>query len=151
MEQDKRNLDFDSEEESRGGGTTHPPAADGEIAWSPEARARVQNAPLFVRRGIKKLMVLRARERGYKVITSDFLSEMRNSSMMKVSRRLHRFGFTSLSPEAFEVAKEKMRRRPRRVEVIEDIQHHLAGRKRKNRGIISLFKKYMASISQRGR
>lgn len=129
--------------------TCKPP--DEEVTWSPEAWARLQNAPGFVRPGIKKLMVLRAKERGLKVVTSDFLTEVRNSSMMKVSRRLHRFGFKALSPEAFEVAKVKMRRRPRKVEVIEDIQHHLAGRKRKNRRIISLFKKYMASISQRGR
>jgi hypothetical protein len=148
VEQDKRNLDLDSEEGRRKGETVPPPPTDGEITWSPEAWARVQNAPLFVRRGIKKLMVRRAKECGCKVITSDFLTEMRNSSMMKVSRRLHRFGFTSLSPEAFEVAKEKMRRRPRRVEVIEDIQDHLARRKRKNQKIISLFKKFMASMSQ---
>ncbi len=125
--------------------------SDEEVTWSPEALARLQNAPGFVRPGIKKLMLVRAKERGLKVVTSEFLTEMRNSSMMKVSRRLHRFGFKALSPEAFEVAKVKMRRRPRRVEVIEDIQDHLARRQRKNRRIIGLFKKYLASMSQRGR
>ncbi len=129
--------------------TCKPP--DEEVTWSPEAWARLQNAPAFVRPGIKKLMPIRAKQRGLKVITSDFLTEVRNSSMMKVSRRLRRFGFTTLSPEAFEVAKEKMRHRPRRVEVIEDIQDHLARRQRKNRKIIGLFKKYLASMSQRGR
>lgn len=151
MVQDERNPDLGPEEGDRKDDTPPPAPADGEIVWSPEALARVQNAPIFVRAGIKKLMVIRAKERGHKVITSDFLTEMRNSSMMKVSRRLHRYGLKGLSPETFKVAKERMRRRPRKVEVIGDIQHHLEGRQRKNRRIINLFEQYFASLVQRKR
>ena len=49
-----------------------------EIVWPEEARRRVENAPPFVRPGILKLMVARARERGRTIITSEFLTKIRN-------------------------------------------------------------------------
>ena len=59
-----------------------------EIAWAAEALKRVEDAPDFVRPGIYKLMEKRARERGKDFISSDFLSEIRDESMMLVSKRL---------------------------------------------------------------
>ncbi|MDP7555678.1 MAG: PCP reductase family protein, partial [Nitrospinota bacterium] len=57
------------------------------IIWSEDAKIRVMNAPDFVRSGIKKLMVIRAKERGMKEITSELLSEIRDESMKFASRR----------------------------------------------------------------
>ncbi|MEE8423050.1 MAG: PCP reductase family protein, partial [Thermodesulfobacteriota bacterium] len=54
------------------------------IPWADEALKRVEDAPDFVRPGIYKLMEKRARERGIDCISSDFLSEIRNESMMLV-------------------------------------------------------------------
>ncbi len=58
-----------------------------EVAWTEEARRRVDNAPSFDRPGILKLMVERARERGRSVITSEFLTEIRNESMLISAKR----------------------------------------------------------------
>ena len=58
-----------------------------QIEWTEEARRRVDNAPSFVRPGILKLMVERARERGRSVITSEFLTEIRNKSMLISAKR----------------------------------------------------------------
>ena len=64
-----------------------------EITWTDEALKRVENAPAFVRPGIRKLMVLRAKERSYKTITPEFLTEIRNESMLRVSKSIKKFGF----------------------------------------------------------
>jgi len=111
---------------------------------------RVQNAPDFVRPGIYKLMVKRARERGYKVITSEFLTEIRNESMMRVSKVIKKFGFEELSMDAFEVAKEKMRKNPRKVEGIEEIKRFLEQRTEKNERILEKFKGYIEAVPERG-
>lgn len=112
-----------------------------EIRWTPEAARRVENAPAFVRPGIKKLMVLRARERGYTVITSELLTEIRNESMRRAAERIKGMGFEELRMEAFEQAKQKMG--ARRAEVIEQIQAFLAQRTGKNMQIIDKFKQYL--------
>jgi hypothetical protein len=96
-----------------------------------------------VRPGIRKLMVQRAIKRGFKHITSDFLTEIRNESMMLVSKRVKQFGFEELSMGAFEVAKDKMKQSPRKVEVIEEIEDFLAMRTEKKDDIIKKFKNYM--------
>ncbi|MCH8156477.1 MAG: PCP reductase family protein [Nitrospinae bacterium] len=121
----------------------HPYAQENGVEWTEEAWERVKHAPEFVRPGIRKLMVQRTVKRGFKFITSDFLTEIRNESMMLVSKRVKQFGFEELSMGAFEVAKEKMRQSPRKVEVIEEIEDFLAQRTDKKDDIIEKFKDYM--------
>ena len=67
----------------------------------------MKNAPDFIRPGIYKLMEIRAKEKGYKVITSAFLSEIRDESMPFASRRMNKLGFDKLDMSAFDTAKEK--------------------------------------------
>jgi hypothetical protein len=121
-----------------------------DIIWTEEALQRVQNAPDFVRPGIYKLMIKRARERGYKVITSEFLTEIRNESMMRVSKIIKKFGFKELRMDAFEVAKEKMQKNARKVEVIEEIKEFLEQRTEKNELILEKFKRYMETVPEQG-
>ncbi len=123
---------------------------DEEITWAEEALKRVENAPAFVRPGIRKLMVLRARERDYKTITSEFLTEIRNESMLRVSKSIKKFGFEDLRMEAFDIAKKKMKRNARKIEVIEQIQDFLAKRTSKNKGIMEKFKKYLEIVPEVG-
>ncbi len=121
-----------------------------EITWTEEALKRVENAPEFVRPGIRKLMVLRASERDYKTITSEFLTEIRNESMLRVSKSIKKFGFEDLRMEAFDIAKTRMRRNVRKVEVIEQIQDFLAKRTTKNKGIMEKFKRYLEIVPEAG-
>lgn len=128
----------------------HPYAEENKIEWSPEAWERIKHAPEFVRPGIKKLMVQRAMKRGYKLIKSEFLTEIRNESMMLVSKRVKQFGFEELSMGAFEEAKVKMASSPRKVEVIEEIEDFLAMRTEKKDDIIKKFKNYMDVAPMQG-
>ena len=121
----------------------HPYADENGVEWTLEAWERVKHAPEFVRPGIKKLMVQRTVKRGFKFVTSDFLTEIRNESMMLVSKRVKQFGFEELSMGAFDEAKVKMKESPRKVEVIEEIQDFLALRTDKKDDIIEKFKNYM--------
>ncbi len=121
----------------------HPYAKENGVEWSLDAWERVKHAPEFVRPGIRKLMVQRAMRRGYKLITSDFLTDIRNESMMLVSKRVKQFGFEELSMGAFEEAKEKMKESPRKVEVIEEITDFLEQRTQKKDDIIEKFRNYM--------
>jgi len=121
----------------------HPYARENGVEWTEEAWERIKHAPEFVRPGIKKLMVQRAVKRGFKYVTSDFLTEIRNESMMLVSKRVKQFGFEELSMGAFDQAKEKMKESPRKVEVIEEIQDFLALRTEKKDDIIEKFKNFM--------
>jgi hypothetical protein len=121
----------------------HPYAKEMGVEWTLEAWERVKHAPEFVRPGIKKLMVQRTVKRGFKFVTSDFLTEIRNESMMLVSKRVKQFGFEELSMGAFDEAKDKMKESPRKVEVIEEIQDFLALRTEKKDDIIEKFKNYM--------
>src|SRR5574341_979647 len=123
---------------------------DGEIVWTEEARRRVEHAPSFVRPGIWKLVERRARERGHTLVTSEFLTEIRNESMLRVAKCVRGFGFEELSLEAFEVAKQKMQKLPRKVEVIEEIKEFLAARTQKNEMILEKFQRYLAMIPARG-
>ena len=121
----------------------HPYAKENGVVWAKEAWERVKHAPEFVRPGIRKLMVQRCVKRGYKIVTSDFLTEIRNESMMLVSKRVKGFGFEELTMDSFEVAKEKMRKSPRKVEVIEEIEDFLSMRTEKKEDIVEKFKSYM--------
>ena len=130
--------------------TDHPYARENNVEWSPEAWERVKHAPAFVRPGIRKLMVQRCVKRGYKIVTSDFLTEIRNESMMLVSKRVKGFGFEELTMDSFEVAKEKMRQSPRKIEVIEEIEDFLAMRTEKKDDIVEKFKNYMNVVPSGG-
>ena len=128
----------------------HPYAKENGVEWSEEAWERVKHAPEFVRPGIRKLMVQRCMKRGFKIVTSDYLTEIRNESMMLVSKRVKGFGFEELTMDAFEVAKEKMRQSPRKVEVIEEIEDFLAMRTEKKEDIVEKFKEYMEFATPQG-
>lgn len=117
-----------------------------EIIWTEEALRRVENAPEFVRPGIRKLMVKRAKERGKKVIDSDFLTEIRNESMMLAAKRIKKIGFEELKIDAFDKAKEKLKS-VRKKEVIENIKDFLSKRTSKNDVIIEKFKQYLEDDS----
>ena len=129
--------------QSQPAGIEHPYADENGILWHEEAWDRVKHAPEFVRPGIRKLMVQRAMMRGYKFITSEFLTEIRNESMMLVSKRVKQFGFEELSMGAFDEAKKKMKESPRKIEVIEEIEDFLAMRTEKKEDIIDKFSNYM--------
>lgn len=118
------------------------------ITWSGEAKKRVLNAPDFVRPGIKKLMVIRAKERGMKEITSEFLSEIRDKSMKLAARRMKNMGFEELQMQAFDKAKEKMKN-VRKKEVIGNIQSFLKKRTGKNQSIIQKFEKYFNELNSK--
>jgi hypothetical protein len=119
---------------------------DEEIVWTEEALRRIENAPEFVRPGIKKLMVKRAKERGKKIIDSEFLTEIRNESMMLASKRIKKIGFEELKIDAFDKAKEKLKD-ARKKEVIDDIKDFLSKRTSKNEAIIEKFKQYLEDDS----
>lgn len=121
-----------------------------EVVWTEEALRRVEKAPAFVRPGIYKLMVKRAKERGRNLITSEFLTEIRNESMLRVAKCIKGFGFEELSMDAFEVAKEKMKKLPRKVEVIEEIEAFLGERTQRNDTIIAKFTRYLQMIPEQG-
>ena len=128
----------------------HPYAKENGVEWSEDAWERVKHAPEFVRPGIRKLMVQRCIKRGFKIVTSDYLTEIRNESMMLVSKRVKGFGFEELTMDAFEVAKEKMRQSPRKVEVIEEIEDFLTMRTEKKEDIVEKFKEYMEFATPQG-
>lgn len=121
-----------------------------DVPWTEEARRRLERAPAFVRPGIVKLMAKRARERGRSVVDSAFLTEIRNESMLLVAKCLRGFGFEELSTDAFEVAKAKMRKLPRKVEVIGQIQAFLAERTEKNDMVLAKFQHYLDMIPDHG-
>lgn len=115
------------------------------ITWAEEAKKRVMNAPDFVRPGIKKLMVIKAKQRGLKEITSELLSEIRDESMKFAAGRMKNMGFEELQMKAFDKAKEKMKNF-RKKEVIEDIQSFLKKRTGKNQSILNKFEKYFSEL-----
>jgi len=129
---------------------TKETSVEEEVKWTEEALRRVENAPSFVRPGIRKLMVQRAKKRGYKEITSEFLTEIRNESMMLVSRVIKNFGFEELSMDAFEEAKKRMKRHPRKLEVIEEIKDFLNQRVEKKEEIMEKFAEYLEIAPKSG-
>ncbi|MFQ5894630.1 MAG: PCP reductase family protein [Nitrospinota bacterium] len=127
-----------------------PSPAPGEILWTTAALRRVENAPAFVRSGIYKLMVKRARELGQPLISSDFLSQIRDEAMLRVTRSMKRMGFEELHPGAFEVAKQRLKRSARKLEVLEAIQAFLAQRSGRSAEIVAKFRDYFESLPERG-
>jgi len=80
------------------------------VLWSTEARNRLDDAPDFVRSGIKKAAERRARLEKLTEISSDDLTRFRNESMMKAVKRMKAFGFKELTFDAFKVAATKVKR-----------------------------------------
>ena len=101
-----------------------------EVQWSEEAWRRLQTSPDFVRSGIKKAAERRARKDGAKVITSEMLTRYRNQAMMKAVMRIRKLGFNDLTFEAFEAAKQKVKRlqgneqAEKRLDEIKDFMTH---------------------------
>lgn len=85
------------------------PGPEEAVEWAPEAWARLQTAPEFVREGIRKAAERRARRMGTREITSPLLTRFRNQAMMKAVRRIRELGFSELTFDAFDAAKERMR------------------------------------------
>jgi hypothetical protein len=82
---------------------------DEAVEWAPDAWARLQTAPEFVREGIRKAAERRARGLGVAVITGPLLTRFRNQAMMKAVRRIRDLGFHELTFDAFDAAKERIR------------------------------------------
>jgi len=82
---------------------------DEPVEWTAEAWARLQAAPEFVREGIRKAAERRARRAGRRVIDSPLLTVFRNQAMMKAVKRIRELGFTELTFDAFDAAKERLR------------------------------------------
>jgi hypothetical protein len=101
------------------------------VAWSAEARNRLDNAPDFVRSGIKKAAERRARREGLAEIGSDDLTRFRNESMMKAVKRMKAMGFRELTFDAFKVAATKVKRlknNPQAARRFAEIQQHVEGK-----------------------
>jgi hypothetical protein len=81
-----------------------------EVKWSGEAWRRLQTSPDFVRSGIKKAAERRARKEGVREISSDMLTRYRNQAMMKAVMRIRKLGFNELTFDAFDAAKQKVKR-----------------------------------------
>lgn len=79
------------------------------VRWGPEAWARLQTAPEFVREGIRKAAERRARRMGVAEIDSPLLTRFRNQAMMKAVKRIRELGFTELTFDAFDAAKAEIR------------------------------------------
>jgi rubrerythrin len=88
-------------------------------------------------------MEKRAKERGYKEITSEFLSEIRDESMKFASKRINKLGLEELKMEAFDMAKARLKSEKKK-DVIDNIKGFLNDRTEKNTEIITKFKKYLS-------
>jgi len=121
----------------------------GELEWDDDARERVKNSPDFVRPGILKLMQKRGKERGQKRITSEFLTEIRNESMMLVTRRMKKLGFSELDMKSWDAAKEKFSKVPHKLSVIDRITGALKSREKPNEMILEKFGTYFEDDSEK--
>jgi hypothetical protein len=100
---------------------------DEPVEWTAEAWARLQTAPEFVREGIRKAAERRARRQGRRVIDSPLLTLFRNQAMMKAVKRIRELGFTELTFDAFDAAKDRMRvvsLNPEAQERLDRIRHY---------------------------
>ncbi|MBI4715923.1 MAG: PCP reductase family protein [Nitrospirae bacterium] len=124
------------------------------VSWSPEAWERLQTAPEFVRSGIKKAAERRARKAGAVEITSGMLTRFRNEAMMKAVMRIRRLGFTELTFEAFDAAKEKVKRLQNNEEAEERLEHiraYMTGGDRSSgdilgKDIMERFRRYLSLL-----
>lgn len=105
------------------------PRAD--VTWTEEAHKRLMTSPDFVRSGIKKAAERRARKMGVTTVTSELLTKFRNEAMMKAMKRLRAFGYDEMTFDAFEDAKEKIRRLKDNTEAskrLDDIRDYMGKR-----------------------
>jgi hypothetical protein len=105
------------------------PRAD--VTWTEEAHKRLMTSPDFVRSGIKKAAERRARKMGVTTVTSELLTKFRNEAMMKAMKRLRAFGYDEMTFDAFEDAKEKIRRLKDNTEAakrLDDIKDYMGKR-----------------------
>ncbi|MEX2582990.1 MAG: radical SAM protein [Gemmatimonadota bacterium] len=65
-----------------------------ELAWSPEARARLERIPSFVRGVVSARVEGFARERGYDRVTAEVMAEVRENMPVDFSKRLPFFART---------------------------------------------------------
>ena len=115
-----------------------------DLPWDDDARARVEDAPEFVRPGILKLMQKRAKARGKERIDGDFLTETRDESMMLVTKRMQNLGFDELDMSAWDKAKQKFKKDEKKVTVIDRIKGFLDERPEKNTAIMEKFGSFFA-------
>ncbi|HHH39219.1 MAG TPA: radical SAM protein [Sedimenticola sp.] len=80
------------------------------VTWEPEALARVEAAPEFIRGGIKKAAEAAARREDLRVIRSDDLTRFRNRAMLRAVRRMKGFGMRELAFDAWGIARERVPR-----------------------------------------
>jgi hypothetical protein len=100
---------------------------DEPVEWAHDAWARLQTSPEFVREGIRKAAERRARRMGVRVITSPLLTTFRNQAMMKAVKRIRELGFSELTFDAFDAAKERIRivsLNPEAQERLDRIRHY---------------------------
>jgi len=99
------------------------------VPWSSEARARLNDAPSFVRSGIKKAAERRARREGLPEIDSGSLTRFRNAAMMKAVKRMRAFGFRELTFDGvFETASSRVKRlkdNPQAAGRFDEIRQHV--------------------------
>jgi hypothetical protein len=106
-------------------------APKSDIVWTDEAHKRLMTSPDFVRSGIKKAAERRARKMGATTVTSEMLTGFRNEAMMKAMKRIRAFGYNEMSFDAFEDAKEKIRRlkdNPEAAKRLDDIRGYMGQR-----------------------
>ena len=101
-----------------------------EVKWSEDAWKRLQTSPDFVRSGIRKAAERRARKEGASEISTEMLTRFRNQAMMKAVMRIRKLGFNELTFDAFEAAKQKVKRlkgndqADKRLDEIKDFMTH---------------------------
>ena len=106
-------------------------APKSDIAWTDEARKRLMTSPDFVRSGIKKAAERRARKMGVTAVTSELLTVFRNEAMMKAMKRIRGFGYSEMTFDAFEDAKDKIKRlkdNPEAATRLDDIRDYMSKR-----------------------
>jgi len=99
------------------------------VPWRDDARVRLNDAPDFVRSGIKKAAERRARREGLTEISSETLTRFRNAAMMKAVKRMRAFGFRELTfDDVFETASSRVTRlknNPQAAKRFDEIRQHV--------------------------
>ena len=101
------------------------------VEWSPDALARVKEAPEFVRAGIKKAAEAGARREGISLIRPDDLTRFRNRAMLRAVKRMRSFGFRELTFDVFDTARERVPRlkdNPQAEKRFAAIREHVEGK-----------------------
>ena len=101
------------------------------VVWRPDAWHRLQNAPAFIRSGIKKAAEYAARREGLAEICPDDLTRFRNRAMLRAVKRLRGFGMQELSFSGFDEAKKRVKRlrnNPQAEQRMAAIQSHVEGK-----------------------